>query len=928
MGVAADPLPHQIANVCRLLDAPELRHLLADGVGLGKTIQTLMLLNALRLQDSSHRTLLVVPDHLANQWLQELTTRGHSRASFLDDEAGDRPVDDPVRLIKPSALGAYLEDGPERYDLLVLDEPQSFTVAQRDALARARPFPQFLALTASPELGRPDMLQWFMSMLEPLRPGTQIDPLRAIRDDESRAVSDIAAGADGTMAFERDAFGRRICRWSRTDWPDYMPRRDYVRADVPPFARETALADTARRLLSKVHDGDATSRARALHRVGRAAREALASLPAGLHAPAENGDPEVGDSRLDALLDRMASLRGEASDARILIVAGDNDTVARLERILPSYLKEATEGDRRLRVGRLSRGEQNASDVEGAIRRNVDGVGGFVRGDDDILLLGDWAESGLNLHHGCENLVFYSCPWNVRSIDQLVGRLDRLRSGSGRAAETGRGQGRIGIHVITWAGSPEADIVDGLEQLGIFERPLPPMSVERAGTIDALLADLASGRRKTEALSELARMNHDGTGELERSLLASFDPYTPEAARELYGRMVYRAPLSGTLAPAREISRGREAEEAGLAAWLEMLGASRLIDYRRGLRDSLVENARYSTAWYGDLASADGVGERPFVLERFERRREGDRRATPYTGMEAFLIHRRHIADPPLRTAADREGKSYPLCFLDHGDPLHEQLCEAMIGCAERVFARDHIPVVSVRYPPGHRALEDRRELLVTVAARRSMLPYENVGALDAILSGVDPRDAPYLRRRARASLRADERWFSRIAPLRFVVEGIVFDLATDGLERVTIRHVEAVLDPRAENGRVRARSALKPSNSTKRLQEAARRRRDRAADMRVHPPSAADTKQRTVLVEEEWRRAEAETRSRAARRRAEASNDHRQARISEARALRIEKEAAAVAAIAAMRLDRLRSEPVEGTATVWQLILQISSDD
>ena len=213
LGVAADPLPHQMANVARILEAPELRHLLADGVGMGKTVQTLMILNALRLQDPEHRTLLVVPDHLIEQWRQELATRGHCDAAFLEGDTPAGEADVSVRIIKPSMLRSHLNNATENYDLLVVDEPQSLTVEQRDALARTRPFAQFLALTATPELGRPDMLQWFVTMLEPYRTATEEDPLSVIRQDEANAAASIQSTDEARTAFERDAFGRRICRW-------------------------------------------------------------------------------------------------------------------------------------------------------------------------------------------------------------------------------------------------------------------------------------------------------------------------------------------------------------------------------------------------------------------------------------------------------------------------------------------------------------------------------------------------------------------------------------------------------------------------------------------------------------------------------------------------------------------------------------------
>ena len=921
LGVAADPMPHQMANVARILEAPELRHLLADGVGLGKTVQTLMILNALRLQDPEHRTLLVVPDHLIGQWLQELATRGHCDAAFVDGDTSADESDVSVRIIKPSSLSVHLRVGPELYDLLVVDEPQSYTVAQRDAIARARPFAQFLALTATPELGRPDMLHWFVSMLEPLRTATAADPLEVIRRDEMTAATSIRSGEEARTAFERDGFGRRICRWSRADWPDYMPRRDYTRENVPTFVREAGLGVAARRILAGNVGSDPTSRARALHRLGRASRDALAALPDGLNQMPDGADANIGDSRLDALLDFLAMIRAEEANARVLVVAGDNDTMARLERTLPAYLLSSSDGEQ-ISIARLARGEQTATDAETAIRRNVDTIGDFVSGSDDILLLGDWAEAGLNLHHGCETIVLYSCPWTVRSIDQLIGRLDRLRPGAALAAEARKDQGRIRIHTITWAGSPEADVVDGLERLGVFERPTPPMSVERAEEIEKHLGALARGWEAQAALADLEMLGADGAGELAASRLAQWDPHTVDAARARHRAMLERKGLPGGLRPSRPEHGARGPEEAELLAWLEALRASSVLDVRTGNKDHSVDGARYGSAWYADLGVNAAGAYRDFSLELFERRKEGDRRSNPRSGQVAFLHHRRHLCAPPLRMATDREGEARPLHFIDHGDEFHEQLCAAFLNLADTALGRDRVPVASVGYPPSHAALSDLRPLLVTAAACSLSLPADDHAWWDRLMDGMNNQDARHLRRYARAASQADDRWLRLAAPSRLILEGLAINPDGGDLERLPVSHVTAVLDPRAETGSLVVRDPVALPDTIPRLRDAAMRRRVKARAIKPHLPDPGQVAHRSELVTVEAHRVQSEAQVRAATFRAQMSSDERQARIAEARAARVEREAETLGAFTSRRLERIAGEEKLVNTRVWQVIL------
>ena len=67
-----DPLPHQIHLVHHILASGHLNWLIADDVGLGKTIETGMLLAALKQRGHLKRVLLITPAGLTKQWQEEL----------------------------------------------------------------------------------------------------------------------------------------------------------------------------------------------------------------------------------------------------------------------------------------------------------------------------------------------------------------------------------------------------------------------------------------------------------------------------------------------------------------------------------------------------------------------------------------------------------------------------------------------------------------------------------------------------------------------------------------------------------------------------------------------------------------------------------------------------------------------------------------
>ena len=68
------PLPHQIHALSRAVSGDRVRYLLADEVGLGKTIEAGLIMRELKLRGLVRRILIVVPKGIASQWVVEMQT--------------------------------------------------------------------------------------------------------------------------------------------------------------------------------------------------------------------------------------------------------------------------------------------------------------------------------------------------------------------------------------------------------------------------------------------------------------------------------------------------------------------------------------------------------------------------------------------------------------------------------------------------------------------------------------------------------------------------------------------------------------------------------------------------------------------------------------------------------------------------------------
>ena len=132
-----DPQLHQVSVALRALEKPQPRLILADEVGLGKTIEAGLILKELRARLGSDlaRVLIIVPASLVSQWLFELRSKFNERFVFIDGAAATRirnehPNENPwsvepnvICSLQLARLGTYAEEiTAAPWDLVIVDE--------------------------------------------------------------------------------------------------------------------------------------------------------------------------------------------------------------------------------------------------------------------------------------------------------------------------------------------------------------------------------------------------------------------------------------------------------------------------------------------------------------------------------------------------------------------------------------------------------------------------------------------------------------------------------------------------------------------------------------------------------------------------------------------------------------------------------------
>ena len=431
-----DILPHQLEPAVAVLRGDGCRILLADEVGLGKTIQACVLIAELRAKGHAGRVLVLTPPGLRDQWQHELSRRFHIDAVIADfrtvrRQASDLPSDVspwstwPIAVAsidyvkRPEVLRAVINC---RWDIVIVDEAHRVANdgdRRQAASALASRAGYVVLLTATPHSGDAAAFESLCSL------GSHGDGLLVFRRTR-RALSTAVERHIHRLHVSSTAGERRMCLKL-----DAFARA--VRADRGDVNRDMwiALALLRKRAFSSAHALylSVTRRLEALAGIAPAATQL--ALPLDDYGESTDADEtpawqavlglrDIDHERrlLTALADAaLACARSESKVAAvgklisrirepIIVFTEYRDTLAHLAR----HLDERTA----VLHGGLSRPERTAA------------LASFISGTTRILLATDAAAEGLNLHYTCRTVVNLELPWNPMRLEQRIGRVDRI----------------------------------------------------------------------------------------------------------------------------------------------------------------------------------------------------------------------------------------------------------------------------------------------------------------------------------------------------------------------------------------------------------------------------------------------------------------------------------------------------------------------
>jgi ATP-dependent helicase HepA len=401
VGGRVDLIPHQLSIAAEVAGRLAPRVLLADEVGLGKTIEAGLILHRLHLTGRAPRVLILVPEPLVHQWFVELLRRFNLLFSLFDEERcasiteGNPFLDSQLVLCSVAFLAGSEQRAAQAceagWDLLIVDEahhlewtPAAASPAYALVETLSAKTPGLLLLTATPQQLGPEGHFARLRLLDPDRYASLESFL-----SEGEHYEEVARAVDRLLA--KKALSKRDLAFFGSH-----------SARVQRHAAELAAGKEEARqpLVADLLDSFGTGRV-----MFRNTRAVLTGFPQRKAVLAELDDDSL-KTRVKWLVALLKKLKSE----KLLLICRTRELA---EKIHAQLLSEIAVNAGLFHEGlTLLQRDRNAAyfaEEEGA----------------RILLCSEIGSEGRNFQFA-HHLVLYDLPENPELLEQRIGRLDRI----------------------------------------------------------------------------------------------------------------------------------------------------------------------------------------------------------------------------------------------------------------------------------------------------------------------------------------------------------------------------------------------------------------------------------------------------------------------------------------------------------------------
>lgn len=409
-------LPHQVKTALRVLGEMQGRSILADEVGLGKTIEAGIILKELISRGKARSILIMTPAALATQWQQELWDKfgerfiKHDDPEFIDFSSHDHIVTS-IDTAKSPAHQSHIIG--REWDLVIIDEAHYLKNkrTQRYTLADEIHARYALMLTATPIQNNLVELYNLINLLNRGLLGTLDDfEMQYVGDSQGRVllqaqrlqhllrqvmIRNRRAETTGITFPERKVETRRV-EATPAEYHLHKSVLRFIRNHKNAFDSHLGLLILEREVASSAPALIKTLDNMIVSQEDYEVREALRELRDEAYKVETN-------AKMDLVLEVA-----KGTDDRMIVFTQFRETQALMrQRFEENGITTA-----------VYHGQLNSQQRKATIDK-------FRNGDAQVLIATDSGSEGLNLQF-CHILVNYDLPWNPMRVEQRIGRVHRI----------------------------------------------------------------------------------------------------------------------------------------------------------------------------------------------------------------------------------------------------------------------------------------------------------------------------------------------------------------------------------------------------------------------------------------------------------------------------------------------------------------------
>ncbi|WP_128428055.1 DEAD/DEAH box helicase [Streptomyces cyaneus] len=468
-GFLLDRMDYQLRPAAKALANPlRPRLLIGDVVGLGKTLEIGVLLGELIRRGRGERILVVTPAPVLEQFQHEMWTR-FSLPLVRLDSAGIARIErkipagrNPFTYYKRVIISMDTLKNPKRYrpwlehlhwDAVVIDESHNLINQGSDRRALADLLAErtdaLILASATPHNGNMPAFTGLIRLLDPMAVKDPSNPKAAELEHlmlrRTKVSAEVAAqlkdhwaprGGSRPVSCQANDLEERVFQELAEHWLAHPDQQVGTEDHLFPYVLLKSFLSSHRALFATVRQ----RLARTGHQLPQqhkitdeppsveattpetASLLRLMELARSIERAAAGADGLTATSKLAGLVEELARIGVKAgSSVRAVVFSERRETLDWLGAVLPPLLgwKDADDAKAAVKVMYSGSGISDKMQMEY--------VDEFARAGSDVrlLLTGDGASEGVNLHRQCHHLIHWDLPWSLIRVEQRNGRIDR-----------------------------------------------------------------------------------------------------------------------------------------------------------------------------------------------------------------------------------------------------------------------------------------------------------------------------------------------------------------------------------------------------------------------------------------------------------------------------------------------------------------------